>query len=346
MISFDKDYYRKIMTDFGYDPFEFEYFNFSFKDINQEILQTKYLCHYKGKDFSLALKNNTPSIVTTGFGISGVPHIGTISQISRCIYFQKHSIPVQIVLGDMDAYNGKNKDLKYVLELTDRYKQFILALGFKTDKNNILRDQFTELSILKNSYMLGKYMSDDMFSVVEEDLHDLYSAQGKVDINMSYRRKLSLNLMASDFVSIGQEYNNVLVMLGVDEHKYVRFTQETIQLLKEDKNSPFKYFNLSAVYTPMIKGFNSYPKMSKSFPDSSISVTSSKDEIVDKILNSEGNYVYPEDNVVFQMICALDSHSSVDTIKDMYENCKLKNRKWVNYKLEFADYLIDLISKW
>ena len=335
------------MKEFGYNPLEFEKINFSLGKLRKDDLQRRWLCHHDGNSFVRDLKRGKKVIVSTGFGLSGEPHIGTLSQILRSISLQKAGIPVQIVLGDLDAYNGKNIPLKRTLELTKKYEKFILSLGFNRRKGSILRAQYNESDILRTSYIIGHFMDDNMFNESEEDLHSFYHKRGKVDKGMSYRRKLSLNLMIADFVHlhIKQHYKNILVMLGIDEHQYIRFGKETIKRMKESKQ--FKNFNMtiSAIYSPMIKGFYNHPKMSKSFPKSSINVNMKPEEIRNKIIYGEGKYDKPENNIVYQMMTSV-SYYTAEEIKKLYELCLKGNSDWEKAKKEYAKVLIKICSKW
>jgi tryptophanyl-tRNA synthetase len=252
-----------------------------------------------------------------------------------------------MVLGDLDAYNGKAKPLKETLDLVKKYEDFILSLGFNPSPPSIIRSQYNALEVLRTSYIIGHYMTDKMFIESEEDLHDFYSLEGKVDSEMSYRRKLSLNLMTADFIHLHMElgFKHVLVMLGIDEHKYVRFGRETVKRMKLDDNLRRFNMTLSGIYSPMIKGFYGYPKMSKSFPDSGITVDINPETIREKIINGEGMYDKPENNVVYQMMASV-SHLNAAELKENYEACLEGGEKWKRAKRDYAEMLIDICSRW
>jgi len=345
-IKFDRAYYNSLMKEFGYNPLEFEKINFSLGKLNKEDLQIRWLCHHGGHKFSREL-HKRKSIVTTGLGLTGVPHIGTLSQILRSIALQKAGIPVQMVLGDLDAYNHKAKPLQEALELVEKYRKFILRLGFKPNFPSILRAQYNELQVLRTSYLIGHFIDHKMFNGTEEDLHNFYSKRGKIDEEMTYRRQLSLNLMTADFIDLHftRGFNNVLVMLGVDEHQYVRFAEETIRRIK--LSDQFKDFdlNLSALYSPLIRGFYNYPKMSKSFPKSGITMDMKEDEIKDKIMSGEGNYDKPENNVVYQMMVAASYYTPIE-LKQRYNWCLNRSNEWEKAKEDYAKMLIKICSLW
>ncbi len=350
-IIYDENYYNTIIKDYNYTNLSATPINFSLGNLPKEELQAKWLCHDGGDIFAKDFKNGKRCIIATGFGLSGVPHVGTLSQILKSIQLQRAGIPISMVLGDLDAYNNKNTPLNKTLELAEKYKEFIISLGFDTS-NSILRSQFNDLDTLRTFYLIGRYMDDAMFNKAEEDLYGSYRKpdQENPDIKMFFRRKLSLGLMTADFINLHlrEKYNHVLVMVGIDEHRFVRLAKEVLKRIKEDNNEDyFKNFNLviSGIYTPVIKGFNNFPKMSKSIKGSGITVDMEPEEIKDLIINGEGSYDSPENNVVYQMI-ANASLYTLDEIKEAYLACKHDPKKWLRIKMNYADQLINLCSKW
>jgi len=346
-VTFDQTYYERLMHEFGYDPLLFGKIDFSLGSLTDEDLQRRWLCHHGGRIFADHMQLGQPGIVTTGFGLSGIPHAGSLSQILRSIALQRGGIPIQIVLGDLDAYNGKAKPLAEARELADKYKEFILALGFDPSLPSRLRAQYDKLEVLRTAYLIGHYMDDHMFNEAEEDLHAFYTARGKVDTTMSYRRKLSLNLMTADFIHLhtSEGFQNILVMLGIDEHKYVRFAQETATRMATAEAPNKTDMTLGGLYSPLIKGFFDYPKMSKSFPESGIRADMSPDNIVRRIMEGEGNYNKPENNVVYQMMAGA-SWLTPHELKEMYTRCLTGGRRWERAKRAYTDMLVEICSRW
>lgn len=346
-VTFNDAYYRRVMSEFGYDPIAFGRINFSLGGLTDGDLQRRWLCHHDGDIFATALKRGEKAIVSTGFGLSGVPHIGTVSQILRAITLQREGIPVNMVLGDLDAYNGKARPLAETRELADKYAHFVRALGFKDEAPSILRSQFDATDVMRTAYLIGHYMDDEMFDRAEEDLHGFYSRQGKVDSHMSYRRKLSLNLMTADFLhlSFKHGFKHVMVMLGIDEHKYVGFGRETLKRLSADGKLDNLDMRLSGMYSGLIKGLYGYPKMSKSFPDSGITADMPAGEIRRRIMDGEGAWDVPENNVVYQMMAGA-SLLDAGRIRRNYESCLNRTADWQHAKKEYADMLVDICAKW
>ena len=346
-VTFDQPYYDRLMKEFGYSPLEFEPISYSLRNLAQEDLQKQWLCHMNGKGFADALHASKRVIATTGFGLSGTPHMGTLSQILRSLRLQQAGIPVQMVLGDLDAHNGKNIPLERAQALAESYRKFILNLGFKDTLPNRLRSQFNSLTTLRLAYLIGHHMNDEMFNQAEEDLHGFYAQKGKVDSTMTYRRKLSLNLMIADFLELISHdgFEAVMVILGIDEHKYVRFGQQVFEKVSAGNPDLFHGKNYSAMYSGIIRGFNGYPKMSKSFPRSGITVDMSTRDIAELIENGEMVTGFPETNVVYQMIAAVSLYES-DQINEAYNECRKQSATWKRIKREYAKHLSQLCQRW
>lgn len=346
-VIFDKEYYDAIIRDFGYNPLEFELISFSLGNLSKDDLQRLWLCHMNGNKFATSANNGGKVIVTTGFGMSGAPHAGTLGQILRALRLQQSGLPVQIVLGDLDAYNGKNKDIEYVVKIADSYRNFIMNLGFDVNQPNSLRSQYESLSTLRFSYLIGHYMEDEMFSNTEEDLHEYYFENGKVDREMSYRRKLSLNLMIADFLELISDggFDSVLVILGIDEHKYVNFGKKTFEKMSSFYPDLLHSKSYSAMYSGVMSGFNGYPKMSKSFTGSGIRVDMPAEEIRSMIKYGETVTKFPETNAVFQMIAWASLYGN-EQIKEAYEECFKQSKRWGKIKDEYINHLIKICQMW
>jgi len=340
-ILFNHKYYKNIVTEFNYDDVRVGEINFGLGNMSIEEIRSRWVCHCDAEEFT---KSTKKSIVTTGFGLSGVPHMGTLAQIFGAIKLQKAGLDVQIVLGDLDAYNGKNIPLVKTFELAEKYRKLILNLGFKENGVSVIRDQYSELDILRTMYIAGNYMDDADFDLAEEDLHDLYKNHNKIDKHMSFRRKLSLALMSADFIDliIRKKINNVLVMLGVDEHKYVIFAQKVIEKINKSYKIDGK---ISAIYSPIIYGFNGYPKMSKSFPESSLNIEDEKDKVVNLIMNNKNENIDPVNNVVFQMM-TLVGNLNIEQLIERKNAYLFDQEKWNMFKLEYVDDILKINSIW
>lgn len=333
-MKFDEDFYNEVIIKYNYNPMDFGPMDFWFNGISPQIMEEKWLCHSgidKVKDFN-------ETIVTTGIGLSGLPHMGTLSQILRIIYLQRQGFKVQMVLGDLDSYNARNQPFKVVEERVKQYKEFIYMLGFN-DKTGILRDQFTQPDIARTAFLLSKYLTDQDFLETEEDLSELYIKE-KIYNGINFPVKQAILLMVSDFIHLGlyNGYKDIIVMLGLEEHKYVLLARKVLERMKMN-------FNILGMYSRIISGLNGYPKMSKSILSSSIRVDMPGDEIRNKIINEKDNYSKPEESVVYQLMSSVSYYSAEELI-ELYECCNKKDGVWQDRKLDYADKLVKLCDIW
>ena len=338
-VIFSEDYYQRVVREHGYDAFDLERFTFSLAGLSADELNVRWLCHHGGRSF-LATPQ-AARIITTGFGMSGVPHMGTVSQILGITRLQAGGERCQIVLGDLDAHNGKGRPLGQVRELADRFVGFCRSLGF-SDTAGVLRSQYDDLDCLRDMYLLGFYADDADFDRAEEDNHGYYASMAIVDDRMTFRRKMSLALMAADFVALGQDHDAVLVLLGIDEHKYVRFTREVTQRFGRDTHLRGD-FTLASVYSRLAAGFGGHPKMSKSIPGSSISVMTPPQEIATLLMGDEART--PETSPSYQLTCQMSFRPPAECVA-LARECIASSPAWRSARAELAEYLISLTELW
>lgn len=337
-VLFSECYYRQVLAEFGYTPFDLRQFDFSVAGLGADTLNARYLCHHHADLYLETAPERR--IVTTGFGMSGVPHLATVSHILKMIELQRSGERCQIVLGDLDAYNGKARPYVEVRELAERFREYSLLLGFDPHTGTV-RSQDGYLPALEAMYLLGRYVEQVDFDAAEEDNHGYYAVRGLVDATMTFRRALSLSLMAADFLTLGQDHDGVLVVLGVDEHRYVRFAQQARTRL--DEHVPLRSgFTLTAAYTRMVRGFGGHPKFSKSISGSAVDMTTPPDEVC-RLLAAEPPI--PEESATYQLMCQLPRYDA-DTLRDLYAHCREAGPAWRGAVREFTDYVLDLISLW
>lgn len=337
-VLFSEPYYRRVLAEFGYTPFDLRQFDFTLAGLDARTLNTRYLCHHHGDQYVRAGRDRR--IVTTGFGMSGIPHMATVSHILKMIELQRAGERCQIVLGDLDAYNGKARSIGEVTELSERFHKYCLRLGFDPHAG-VVRSQQGHVPALEAMYLLGRYVDQSDFDAAEEDNHSYYAGRGLVDATMTFRRALSLSLMAADFLALGQHYEAVMVMLGVDEHHYVRFAQQTKNRL--DADAPLRGdFALSATYTRIVRGFAGHPKFSKSIPGSAVDVDTPPGGVHSLLA---GEPPVPEESATYQLMCQSPRYNAADLV-DLYAYCRAGDGMWRRAVREFADHVIDLIGLW
>ncbi|MBV9847535.1 MAG: hypothetical protein JOZ47_21045 [Kutzneria sp.] len=140
---------------------------------------------------------------------------------------------------------------------------------------------------------------------------------------------------------LGQDHDAVLVMLGVDEHRYVRFAQQARARL--DEHVPLRSaFALTATYTRMVSGFGGHPKFSKSIPGSALDVATPPEAVVE-LLAAEPPL--PEESSAYQLMCQMPRYDAAALV-ELHALCREAGPMWRRAVADFADYVVDLISRW
>lgn len=336
---FSDIYFNALIAEHGYNPVDFQRFDFDLGELPLRILEQRFLCHHNADHFSRAVREGQKAIVTTGFGLSGVPHLGTISEMLKVIDLQQAGLKTQVVLGDLDAYNARNQSLATVRERSDVYKQFVLRLGY-SEERGIIRDQYSHPDVIRTAFVIGKYLTDQDFLEAEEDLAPLYKEKG-IYAEFSFPMKLALLLMLADFLHLHlvEGYRHVLVTLGIEEHKYVLLARKVIERM----GIPLE---LSAMYGKIIGGLNGYPKMSKSIKGSGITVETTTAEIFQLLASNVARENQNGKNIVLELIEQVSILNQFDV-----EDAQNKFRHGSDFDREsvvslYANHLVKIVSCW
>lgn len=336
-MRFDNAYYSGVIREYGYDPLDFRNITFRLGAMSAAGARARWLCHHCGASFARAAAQGAPAIVTTGIGLSGPPHLGTVSQILRAIALQRAGLRVQLVLGDLDSYAARGQPLALMRERVLQYERFIVALGFDPAAGT-LRDQEHHLEVLLTSYLSSPVLRDRDFTLAIEDLADLYQHAGVHD-GMDMPLKAAIMLMLADFLHLGMVdgYSHVLVMLGLEEHRYVRLARTVAARMKLP-------VHIAGLYSRVLRGLHGYPKMSKSFPDSYIGMGTPPSVICDIVLGS-ARTAPTDDASILDMMHAVSDYSC-DTLAVATQECEEGGSAWRLRKDEYLAYLIALRQLW
>ncbi|ESP99307.1 tryptophanyl-tRNA ligase [Streptomyces sp. GBA 94-10 4N24] len=336
-MKFDTAYYENAIDQHHYERLGLGTIDFPLAGMSPDDLQTKWVCHTGARQFAEAVAAGQPAVVTTGIGLGGPPHAGTLFQLLRAVKLQQCGLDVQIVLGDLDSFNARRKPLDSVRRLADQYEEFVLRLGFDAGRG-VLRRQEGETEVLATAFLLSRYMEDDDFHWAEEDLAGLYRNHGVFD-HLNYGMKQATLLMAADFVQLLREGRHVLVSLGVDEHKYVALARRGA----ERWGLPAE--RLSGIYTKMIPGLGGLPKMSKSIPGSGIDASMCAEDIR-ALLESDTDGAPTDDgSALLQMYACLPE---VDG--RAYDRASTARRsggsEWHAVREQLVERILHLFSHW
>lgn len=338
---FNKAYYDQTVQTYGYSDVEFKTVDFAIEQYDVPSMQRRFLCHHKGNSFAEAVRTGKKAIVTTGFGMSGNPHLGTISQIIKISELNRHGVATQVVLGDLDSYNARNQPLEEARRLTGQFGKYITKMGYRAGGGSFLRDQFSHPEISRTAYLISKHITDEDFEEAKEDIAPVYERAGVYN-GWSFGMKQALTLMVADFIHLHQQhgYSHVMVMLGLEEHKYVRMANKVAERMGLD-------MEISGIYGRIIKGLSGYPKMSKSLKGSAIDVMTPIETARDLLKQEVQDSDDPRENGAFLIMeqVSFFKNNEIEEIEQIYRTGT--NKAWqgaIEYYIE--NQLEHIIGKW
>lgn len=335
MIEYDKCYYNRIINENGY--IASDNINDFLMGFNMELIN-KWLCFYNFSEDIIKDIRKENTLFISGIGLNKEPHIGTITQILKMIEIQKIGYNTQIILGDLDCYSARKIDLGETKKNVEKYKKFIRKIGFSIKEGDI-RTQYDHEEIMKTAFLISKFLSEKDFEDTIEDIYEYYERE-KIIEKISFPIKMSILLMIADFIHYGYwgKIKHIIVISGIDEHMYVYKANEIAKRMNLD-------ITISGMFSDLIKGFNNFPKMSKSLLNSSINVTMSLKEIEDIIFKDKEEYSVCEDSILFQIVKNTFFYNQKE-LKEISKFCLEKNERWEKLKVEVAQKLYDISLLW
>lgn len=305
------------------------------KYIDKSFLRDRFYCHTKLREY-FEIKNNRKHIVT-GFGPTNAPTAGTLSIILKAILFSKSGIDTTIVISDLGAFNSRNVEMDKLLYLSEHFKNFIKKLGFIGEVRT--HDDF---KLLRTAAVTSKNLSIEDFinnSEMTTKLYKLLGLQGE-----DFATLFDLNLCVADILLpiLEKKKQAVLVLAGIEEHFLPKIASLIIERFIKNHGS---FVNgdefVASIFSKVLSGFNGYPKMSKSIPDSSISLENTEKEIRDKILNCKKK----DEIIILQMIMQASDWND-EKIKKSKRAYKMCEKNWGAIKEEYLVYFLNVKKIW
>ncbi|WP_436925361.1 hypothetical protein [Halosimplex amylolyticum] len=292
------------------------------------------------------------TLVTTGVGMSGPPHLGTVGQILTALELQRAGLDVQFVIADLEPYHD-GAPLERVQSLAERYREFVRDLGFDPDRGR-LRTQSEARDVMHTAQLLAPYYDPDSWTdgedadrsptAWERAVSDAYEAVGGERTvehsgpTSEAARTHSAVLHGVDFLHplYAGEYEQLVLAFGIDEHHLTR-------MARQFRDAAPVEGRVAGIYTRMIPGFDGAPKMAKSIPGSGISLDMSPETIRERIDGDEGGD--PAGSPVFQAMCLASGHGA-ERLDDFEAACEVGGAEWERAKAEYAEYVVDLAERW
>lgn len=307
----------------------------------------------------LATISDRSSLVTTGVGMTGPPHLGTVGQILTAIAIQDVGLDVQFVLADLEPYHG-GTDLNRVRTLAQQYRTFILDMGFDSGRGR-LRSQEEAPDVMHTAQILAPYYRPDEWDEGSDheptawqqavsDAYDDYDATTQIgaddnemadagDPTAAAAGTHSAVLHGADFLHPlwADDYEQIILTFGIDEHQLTPWTR-----LFRDA-SPVEG-SIAGLYTRILPGLNGSPKMSKSIPGSGVTLDMEPERIRERIRGAQRGD-NPASSPVFGAMC-LASLYGPDELDRFESACQTGGEEWTAAKAAYSEYVVDLSERW
>ena len=308
---------------------------------------------------TVAAALDRPTIVCMGAGTTGPPHLGTVGQILTGIELQEAGLDVQFVIADLEPYHG-GADWDRVRTLAERYREFALGLGFDPDRGT-LRTQSEATEVMATGHRLARYYAPDEWDDADETetawsraVRNLYERESTDEEKEGTENRdgegggnggptseaasaHSVVLHGADFLHplAEEDYEQVVVALGVDEHGLTPWTRQFLDATPVGGR-------VAGLHTRMVPGFD-VPKMSKSI-DAGLSLDTPPKTVRERILDATDRNE-PRRSTVFQAMC-LASRYDAETLDRLEAACVEHGQDWQQSRRVYAEYVAELAERW
>jgi tryptophanyl-tRNA synthetase len=296
-------------------------------------------------------------VISTGITVTGPPHVGTLGQLLTTLALRNAGFDVRAVFADLIAYHIQGVSIERARALAERYRKFALTLGFEPDSLSI---QSEAHDVLHTAQLLARYHEFDESDAEEsqdEDapepptfevaLADAYDAAGESPIKADgtvepteFGKQHADHLLVADQLHtlVTGKNETVVVVLGADNHRLASGIRTVLD------RSPYPG-TLVGLCTRLIRGYNGYPKLSKSIPASRFVLDASSKHIRERIVNVDETHDRPANSLVFQMMSLASLHSAVE-IDSLRTDCAADGDAWKQAKHEYAEWLVEVGNAW
>lgn len=295
-------------------------------------------------DGDVAGLTDDDTLVTTGVGMTGPPHLGTLGQLLTARQLQAAGVDVQFVLADLEPYHG-GRDLEAVRTLAERFRAFALDCGIDPDAGR-LRTQETAREVMHTGHLLAPYYDGSHWpdfepTAWETAVGEAYESvdrpsEGPTSEAASHH---SAVLHLADFLHpLRTGYDRVVLAFGIDEHALTPATRAFLA------DTPVEG-SVAGLYTRMVPGLGDAPKMGRSIPESGIHLGMAPDRIRALLTGPEADADRPADSPAFQAMC-LASPFDAERLDALEAACRADDEAWAAARDEYAAYVADLAARW
>ncbi len=260
--------YSRLIKDFGLEPMDS--FLKYFPEPNH-LMQRKIVFAGQGlNELSKAIQEKKSFYCLTGIMPSSERiHFGTKSVIEMVKYFQKQKAKTFVLIADLESAATRGISLKEARERAlNFYIPAYIALGLDPKKTFFyFQSENTEVKNL--TYLFSQKITLNEFRSIYGNIHP--------------SRILSTLTQAGDilFPQLEERMPGV-IPVGIDQSPHIRLTRDIVRRTKKE----FNFFLPSATYHKFVPSLQGETKMSKSSPDSFISIPENPEQAGKKMLKA------------------------------------------------------------
>lgn len=337
-----ESHYATLTTRHGYEGVDF-----GVGDIPPALLARKFIT----VDGDATDLTDDRTLLTTGVGMTGPPHLGTVGQILTMTRLQEAGVDVQIVIADLEPYHG-GRSLSRVRALADRFRAFVPECGFDPDGGKEaagLRTQEEAHDVMHTANLLAPYYDGSHWpefepTAWEEAVRDAYEAAGNGGGSATSEAAAyhSSVLHLADFLHpLSHGYNRVVLGLGADEHGLTSATRAFLANVPDALASG----TVAGLHARMVTGLGDAPKMGRSLPGSAIHLGMAPDRIRELLTGPAADASSPEASLAFQAMC-LASEYDVADLNRLERACRDGGNAWADAKREYTEFVCELAERW
>jgi len=254
--------YDKLIKDFHLDSFDSKLF----PNPNRLMRRGIVFSGIGLKQISQAIKNKKPFYVLSGIMPSGKKiHFGNKMVVEMISYFQKQGADTYILIADLEAEATRGISLE---EARKRALEFhipaYIALGLDPKKTTFYF-QSENIDVMRAAYGYSKKVTSAQFR----------SLYGSTDPERMFA---ALTQVADILYPQFKERMPGVIPVGVDQCPHILLTRDIVNRMKREK-----YFAPAATFHKYTPSLNGHFKMSKSMPESMISLPEDQKSACKKI---------------------------------------------------------------
>ncbi|MCD2202241.1 hypothetical protein [Halobacterium sp. KA-6] len=333
------DHYEAVREEFDYDRPDVDIGSLSASLVDRAFVATT-------DTDALREADDRDTLFVASAGLTGTPHVGTVAQMYAVKRLHEAGLDTQFLLADYEKYASDGRDLDVVRSLADDYRTFLDRIGYGGE----VRTQYDDRDVMQTAFRLAPYFEfedgptfdveptewvEQLRTVYDDDQLTHDDATGAT----RFGGRVASLLCLADFLhpTVEDDYDQTVFVLGVDEHALVLANEYYTE------KTPFEPA-FEGLFTRMVPGLNSYPKMAKTIPGSGITMDMSP-ERVRRLVHEADDGATPAESTVYQMLCLVSEHDD-QRLGELADACRAGGEEWDAAVAAYADFLADLAAAW